>query len=45
MPKTTYIIRDINPAVWREVKARAALEGLTIRAVLLRLLAEYATGA
>lgn len=40
----TYILRDIPPALWRRVKSRAAMDGLTLRAVLIRLLETYAAG-
>jgi hypothetical protein len=39
---STYLVRDIDPMLWRSVKASAAKEGLTIRAVILRFLTEYA---
>src|SRR6266849_10656097 len=40
----TFQIERVPPELWRRVKARAALEGRTVRAVLLARLEEYATG-
>jgi hypothetical protein len=37
----TYILRDIDPALWHAVKVRAAEQGLTIRAVILAQLAQW----
>jgi hypothetical protein len=39
-----YILRDVPDEIWRKVKARAALEGMTIRGVIVALLKEYAAG-
>lgn len=39
-----YILRDLPPDLWAEVKARADREGKPLRAVLLQLLADYAAG-
>jgi hypothetical protein len=38
----TYLLRDVPIALWRKVKAKAALEGSTVRDVILRLLRDYA---
>lgn len=38
----SYILRDIPPDLWRKVKATAALQGVTVREAILRLLKEYA---
>jgi hypothetical protein len=38
----TYLLRDIPPDLWRQVKAKAAIEGVTVRAVILRMLEAYA---
>lgn len=40
-----YILRDIPADLWRQVKAKAALEGASMREVVLRLLREYVKGA
>ncbi len=37
----TYLLRDIDPALWRLVKIRAATEGRSVRDVLLELLRRY----
>lgn len=37
-----YTLRSIPPDLWRDVKARAAREGRTIRFVILALLRVYA---
>ncbi len=37
-----YLLRNIPDDLWRKVKAAAALDGLTIREALLKLLAKYA---
>lgn len=37
----TYLLRDIPPDLWREVRSRAALEGESVRDAMLRLLREY----
>ena len=33
-----YLLRDIDPELWRQVKAKAALDGITVKALLLSLL-------
>lgn len=40
----SYIIRNIDPSLWADVKARAAAEERPLRAVLLRLLRLYVRG-
>jgi len=37
-----YYIRSIDADLWKRVKARAAHDGLTVRAVILALLKLYA---
>ena len=32
----SYILRDIPDDVWRQVKSTAALEGITVRELILR---------
>lgn len=41
---SSYILRKIDPALWRQVKAKAASEGVTIDALLRRLLADWLKG-
>jgi hypothetical protein len=40
----TYLLRNIPPDIWRAVKSKAALEGVTVREVILRALRNYAQG-
>jgi hypothetical protein len=37
----TYILRDIDPDLWRRVKMKAASEGVTAKDVILRLLGDW----
>lgn len=37
-----YIIRNVDDALWRKVKARAESEGRSIRWVIVELLKRYA---
>ncbi len=37
----SYILRGIDAELWRQVKAQAALEDLSIRALIERLLREW----
>ena len=37
-----YILRDMDDTLWRQIKSNAALEGLTVRQVITKLLTEYA---
>lgn len=39
-----YILRDIDPALWKKCKAQAAREGRPLRWVLIRALEIYAKG-
>lgn len=39
-----YILRTIDPALWATVKARAAEDGMPLRAIILKLLALYGAG-
>jgi hypothetical protein len=39
---SSYLLRSIPADLWRKVKARAALEGVSVRALILRMLKEYA---
>ena len=40
-----YQLEGVPPDLWRRAKARAALEGQSIRGVFLAFLQEYAAGA
>ncbi len=37
----SFILRGIDPAFWRRVKSKAAAEGVTIKALILRLLTTW----
>lgn len=37
-----YILRDVDDALWKRVKVKAASDGKPIRTVLLELLTKYA---
>ena len=37
----SYLLRDVPTDLWRQVKAKAALQGEPVRSVILRLLREY----
>jgi Bacterial Ig-like domain (group 1) len=37
----SFILRNLNPACWSRVQARAAAEGTTVRAVILRRLSSF----
>jgi hypothetical protein len=41
---SSYILRSIDPELWAKVKARSALEGIPLRAIILKLLELYGTG-
>lgn len=38
---TSYLLRAIPADLWRKVKAKAAMEGVSVRELLLRWLKEY----
>jgi hypothetical protein len=38
----SYLLRGIPADVWRRVKAKAAADGISVRALLLQWLEEYA---
>jgi len=40
----TYLLRDIDDDLWRKVKSKAAAEGMTVKDVILKLLAEWVKG-
>jgi hypothetical protein len=37
----SYLFRDVPDALWRPLKAQAALEGVPLRTLLLRLVHDY----
>lgn len=39
--KTTYLLRDIDADYWRKVKARAALEGVSLKTLFESLLDDW----
>lgn len=40
----SYLLRGIDPALWQRVRRMAAHDGLTVRGLLLLLVAGYADG-
>ena len=38
---STYLLRDLDNALWRKFKARAAKEGQSMRGVIVALVAYY----
>lgn len=41
MPMKSYVLRDIPPVLWREVKTCAAEQGITIRDAIMALLRKW----
>jgi hypothetical protein len=41
---SNYILRDVPPETWQGFRGRAAEEGWPMRALLLRLMQDYADG-
>jgi predicted HicB family RNase H-like nuclease len=37
----SYILRNIDPELWRHVKSKAALEGVSVKALIERLLRDW----
>lgn len=37
----SFLVRNIDEAFWRRVKSQAALEGLSTKELILRLLSEW----
>lgn len=37
----SYILRDIDPDLWKRVKAKAALEPITIKSLIERMLTQW----
>lgn len=42
---SSYILRSIDPTLWARVKARAQIDGMPLRAIILKLLELYGLGA
>jgi len=40
---TDYLLRNVEDSLWRQVKARAALEGKDMREVIIEALKNYVT--
>jgi len=40
----TYMLRDVPPELWAEVKGKAAHEMVPLRALIIRLLRAYVAG-
>src|SRR4026207_1816896 len=40
-PMPSFILRQLDPEFWAKVQAKAAAEGTTVKAVILRLLAAW----
>lgn len=40
----TYLLRDVDPDLWKRVKSKAAREGISLRDLILRLLRSYLSG-
>ena len=40
----SYILRTIDPDLWARFKARAEQDGIPMRALILKLIALYASG-
>lgn len=41
----SFILRDLNPEFWSQVQAKATREGITIKALILRLLSQWLAAA
>ena len=41
---SSYIVRGIDPDLWRQIKGKAAIEGVTVKALIERLLAAWLKG-
>ena len=39
-----YLLRTIDPKLWARVKARSKGEGISLRAIIMKLMALYADG-
>ena len=44
MPMLAFLLRDINPKKWRQFKALCAMNGRTVREVVLELIYSAASG-
>jgi hypothetical protein len=40
-PRSTYILRDIDDNLWRRVKAKAAMQGVTLKEAVNSMLVQY----
>lgn len=40
----SYILRKLDEALWRQVKSKAAAEGVTLRALFERWMLDYVKG-
>ena len=40
-PTFTYTMKNLDRALWQRVKAKAAGEGLTVRALIVQLVTDY----
>jgi hypothetical protein len=38
----TYLLRQIDPLIWRQLKSKAALEGITMHELVTRILTDAA---
>lgn len=43
MDKKSVVVRDIPVDTWRKLKAKAALEGLTVQASVTKAITQYLT--
>lgn len=41
----SYILRNINPKLWKDAKVRAAQDGISLKSAILWFLAQYGSGA
>ncbi len=41
---SSYLLRQIDSELWRQVKSKAALQGVTIKALIERLLCDWLRG-
>lgn len=37
----TYLLRGIDTELWKQVKSKAALEGISVKALIERLIADW----
>lgn len=41
----THLIRELDDTLWKKVRAKAALEGITLKELMVQLLAAYVKAA